>query len=385
MATDNKAWDNLHKIYKDTDWIDKPNLFAQDAIKYFPKSGKILDLGAGQGQDSRFFAEQGYEVVSTDIEDSALELSKSKLPDKLASKVTFQKIDLRDDFPFEINTFDIVYAHLSLHYFDIDTTWKIFDNITRVLKPGGVVAVFTNSVSDPEYGSGRQIESDYFQIDNTTKRYFSTDSMRIFSEFFDISLLDNHGETYKDAEKGVHNLIRFIGNKPTGPCEKEAVACVGAILERDNGGIKEVFVQTRWKPGGDPKYTGTLEFPIGRLDNPFENIFDTLAHEINSEAGLTLQSVQGESKTKLFSPNDDAAFGFKPFCCVQQLKDGRPWLGSIFICEVEPGIEPKAQFSESKDPKWVPVTELKTLFENSPEKFFTLQLPAWQYYFERGQ
>jgi SAM-dependent methyltransferase len=386
MSTD-QAWKDLHEHYTKTavDWIDKPSLFAQDAIKYFPKSGKVLELGAGQGQDTRFFAEHGYDVVSTDLEDSALERSKSKLPEKLQSKVTIQKLDLREDFPFGSDSFDVVYAHLSLHYFDIETTYKILNQITRVLKPGGVIAFFTNSTTDPEYGTGEQIEPDFFQIDNVTKRYFSVESTRKFiSDFYQINLLDDLGETYKDAAKGVHNLIRFVGTKPKGLTEKYAVPCVGAIIERENNGIWEVYVQTRWKPGGDPKYSGTLEFPIGRLDTLYENIFDILAHEINSESGLTLKSIKGDSRTKAISPqDDDAAFGFRPFCCVQQLKDGKPWIGFIFVCVVEPGVEPKTQLSESKDAKWMPASEVEALIKTSPEKFFTLELPAWEYYFNQ--
>jgi SAM-dependent methyltransferase len=387
MAIDETAWKDLHqKFYKDADWIDKPSLFALDAIKYFPKSGRILELGAGQGQDTRFFAEHGYTVVSTDIEESALELSRSKLPAKLKSKVAIQKLDLRGgNFPFDNVSFDVVYAHLSLHYFDVETTYKILDQITRVLKPGGTFAFFVNSTNDPEYGNGKHIEPDFFQIDNVTKRYFSVASTRKFiADFFEICLLDNFGETYKDAAKGVHDLIRFIGTKPKGLVEKLDVPCVGAILERDNNGIKEVYVQTRWKPGGDPKYSGTLEFPIGKLDEIYENVFETLAHEIKSEADLTLKAVRGDSRTKIVSPQkDDAAFGFRPFCCVQQLKNGKPWIGCIFICEVEPGTKPKAQFSEAKDAKWMPVDDFRKIYEKSPEKIFTLQLPAWEYYFQQ--
>ncbi|HEY1835685.1 MAG TPA: class I SAM-dependent methyltransferase [Candidatus Saccharimonadales bacterium] len=381
-----QAWRDLHqKHYRDADWIDKPSLFAQDAIKYFPKSGRVLDLGAGQGQDSRFFAEHGYDVVSTDIEDSALELSRSKLPTKIKSKVTLQKLDLREELPFASESFDVVYAHLSLHYFDIEKTWRIFTEITRVLKPGGIVALFINSTSDPEYGSGEQIEPDFFQIDNVTKRYFNVKSTRKFiSDFYEINLLDNFGETYKDAAKGVHNLIRFIGTKPDGLSDKYDVPCVGAIIERTINGEKEVYLQTRWKPGGDPKYSGTLEFPIGRLDTLYENVFETLAHEIKSESGLTLMTIRNDSRTKQISPQgDDAAFGFHPFCCVQQLKNGKPWIGFIFICEVESGVEPKAQLSEAKDAHWAKASEVEKMIKASPEKFFTLELPAWQYYFNQ--
>ncbi len=382
-----EVWKELHDhYYKKAPWIDKPSLFAQDAINYFPKSGRILELGAGQGQDSRFFAEHGYKVVSTDLEDSALDLSRSKLSAKLKPEVTVRKLDLRDDFPFDKESFDVVYAHLSLHYFDIETTGKIFDSITRVLKPGGVVAVFTNSTSDPEYGTGKQIEPDFFQIDNLAKRYFSVDTMRKFAQFYEIMLLDDHGETYKDAAKGIHNLIRFIGSKPKVLVEKYDVPCIGAILERVQNDVCEVYVQTRWKPGGDPKYSGTLEFPIGRLDTPYENIFDVLAREIKTETGMTLKAVKGDVRSPVFSPQgDDAAIGFEPFYCVQQLANGKPWVGFVFICEVKPGMEPAAQPSETKDPKWVPVDELRKLFVKSPEKFFTLQSPAWDYYFQHQQ
>jgi SAM-dependent methyltransferase len=380
-----RAWQEIHSHYKASDWIDKPSLFAEIAISYFPKSAHILELGAGQGQDSRYFAEHGFTVVSTDLEDSALELNKSKIPENIKSKIEVQKLDLRGEFPFNSESFDVVYAHLSLHYFGRETMYVILNQITRVLKPGGIVAFFVNSTSDPEFGTGKQIESELFQIDGMTKRYFSLESARsFFAEYYDVILLDNFGETYKDAAKGVHNLIRFIGSKPVGINQKNATPCVGAILERNNGGTREVYIQTRWKPGGDPKYSGTLEFPIGRLDVIYENIFDTLAHEIESESGLRLTKIIGESRTDTVTPQkDDAAFGFKPFCCVQQLKEGKPWIGFIFICEVDGSSTPKAQLSEARDARWISSKKLQNEFEKSPEKFFTLQYPAWEYYFKQ--
>ncbi|HEV2403232.1 MAG TPA: class I SAM-dependent methyltransferase [Candidatus Saccharimonadales bacterium] len=183
------VWSDLHETYKTKDWIDKPSLFAETAVTYFPTKGKVLDLGAGQGQDSRFFAEHGYEVVSTDLEDSALEQSRSKLSGELKQRVTIQKVDLREELPFEPASFDVVYAHLSLHYFDYETTLRLFGEIQRILKPGGVFAFFVNSVHDPEYNTGEKLEEGYFQIDKTTKRYFSVNSVRSFARYFDVNLL----------------------------------------------------------------------------------------------------------------------------------------------------------------------------------------------------
>jgi SAM-dependent methyltransferase len=378
------TWSDIHQsTYKESDWIDKPSLFALDAVKYFPSNGTVLELGAGQGQDSRYFAEQGYAVISTDSAGSALELSKQKLPAKLKDKVTFQHVDLFEELPFDNEKFDVVYAHLSLHYFDHEHTTRIFAEIKRILKPGGVFAFFANSINDPEYKTGKQLGDDFFQIGDMTKRYFSITSARNYGQWFDINLLDDLGETYKDTAKGIHNLIRFIGSKPmTEQTHTTAIACTGAIIERDNNGILEVLLQTRWNYG-DAKYRGSLEFPVGRLDIPYENIYDTLAREIKEECGLTLRSVRGDSQTKVVKPRgDDAAFGFQPFCCTQQLANGKPWISFVFVCEVEPG-EPKVQLSEAKDPHWVSIDTLRNMVTSSPEKFFTLELPALQYYLQK--
>lgn len=207
-------WSDLHKIYKEQDWISKPSIFAKLAIDYFPSTGIILELGAGQGQDSYFFAEHGYKVVSTDLEITAQEFAKAKLTTILKDHLSFEKVDIREELPFKDSTFEIVYAHLAIHYFNYETTVRLFAEIQRILKPGGICAFLVNSVHDPEYKTGKTIEQDFFKVGKTTKRYFSLASARHFTSSFDIIILDESGETYKDAAKGVHNLIRFIGSKP---------------------------------------------------------------------------------------------------------------------------------------------------------------------------
>jgi SAM-dependent methyltransferase len=284
-------WSNKHDKYEAQDWINKPSLFAETAVTYFPAGGKVLELGAGQGQDSRFFAQNGFSVVSTDLEDAALEKNQAKLPAELKSKITIQKLDLRDELPFADGTFDVVYAHLSLQYFTRDSTQRLINEILRVLKPEGILAFLVNSTSDPEYGTGEQIEPDYYVIHGIAKRFFSVDSTRTLTQHMNIFLLDNHGETYKDNAAGVHNLIRFIGAKKLEQF-KQCIPFCGAIVERTHNGQTELLMQTRWKGVADTVYSGTLEFPAGKLDQPFENVFDTLAREIKEESGLTLKSIK---------------------------------------------------------------------------------------------
>ena len=48
-------WNEKHIDYSSKNWINKPTIFAQEVVSFFPRRGKLLDLGAGQGQDSRYF------------------------------------------------------------------------------------------------------------------------------------------------------------------------------------------------------------------------------------------------------------------------------------------------------------------------------------------
>jgi len=378
------AWDKLHNRYKGEDWIDKPNIFAEEVIKYLKKDSNILELGAGQGQDSRCFAENGFNVISSDISKEALKINKEKVSVKLKDKVKVIELDMTEQLPFNDNQFDVVYAHLSFHYFDSKKTKQILNEIYRVLKDGGLLIMLNNSTADPEYGIGEKIEKDYFLIKDKNKRFFSVNTLRDVVKYqFNTILLDDLGETYKDSVKGVHNLIRFVGSKiPRNDLFQTALPFTGGIIERTLGnGDVELLLQTRWKPEKDPVYSGTFEFPAGVLDKGYENIYDTLKREIFEETGLRLKCIKNDSQTKKFSPKgDDSSFGFKPFCQVQQLKNGKPWIGSIFICEVEGGV-PTSQKSEAKDVKWMKREVVRKMFEENPEKLFTLELPAWDYYF----
>ncbi len=163
------------------------------------------------------------------------------------------------------------------------------------------------------------------------------------------------------------------------PTEHEVnIPVVSAIIERVKNGETEILIQTRWKPQGDPVYSGTIEIPAGWVDL-YESVYDALKREIKEETGLTVTKIKPDIKTKVHSPKNDGAFAFVPFCCQQQIKGGRPWIGFVFLCEVA-DEEPVAQAEEVKDIRWVTKAELKRLFTEQPEKFFTLQLPVIDYY-----
>ncbi len=207
-------WNKKHQKYAQEEWVNKPSQFALWSSQYFPKEGKVLELGAGHGQDSRYFASLNYEVVSTDFSDKAIEYNLEKIPDELKKLITVMKVDLSQNLPFGNDSFDVVYCHMSIHYFDDLHTNEVFGEIYRVLKPGGILAVLVNSTSDPEYGQGKMLEPDYYEFSpGDRKHFFSVDYMDEKTKMFKSVVLDDQGTTFKDTEKGVKGLIRFVGNK----------------------------------------------------------------------------------------------------------------------------------------------------------------------------
>src|SRR5262245_40430287 len=146
---------------------------------------------------------------------------------------------------------------------------------------------------------------------------------------------------------------------------------VSAILEREHDGEKEILIQTRWKPERDPLYSGTLEIPAGGM-HVYENVYDAVKREVLEETGLRVTSFSPDIRTKIYAPKDDDCFAFVPFCCQQQLKGVLPRVGFVFLCQVE-NADPVLQHEEVKDIRWMNVTELRKIFEDTPGQIFTLQ------------
>lgn len=195
-------WQDKLAKYSESEWSQQPSLFAQTALDYFPDGGTLLELGSGLGNDGAWFATKGYEVVCADL------TTQPASPG--TERVT---LDMNQPLPFAGHSFDVVYSHLALHYFSLERTRQLFDEIYDVLRPHGVLAFLVNSVQDPEAGEGVEIEPNFKEIHEIKKRFFDLALAKQLTQKFEALLLDDHGTSYKDRADGLENLIRFIGKK----------------------------------------------------------------------------------------------------------------------------------------------------------------------------
>jgi malonyl-CoA O-methyltransferase len=103
---------------------------ALDAVPAPPR--RVLDLGTGTGTAARAIAARwpDAEVTGVDVSERMLAEARRLLPPELAGRVRFQHADA-SSLPFADGSFDLV---------TLSNMIPFFDEIARVLAPGGFVA-----------------------------------------------------------------------------------------------------------------------------------------------------------------------------------------------------------------------------------------------------
>jgi len=164
-------------------WSNRPSEpatnFAKRAYKLIKTKNlkTLLDLGCGDGRDSIYFSNKGLKVTAVDFSESGIEELKAR-----QNRIDCVLKDIRN-VNFPKNSFDVIYAHLALHYFDDKTTSNIFDNLYKILKKGGLIFIKCKSTDDPLFGKGEKVGENMYKKGHIrhffTKEYM-TEKLRGF-------------------------------------------------------------------------------------------------------------------------------------------------------------------------------------------------------------
>lgn len=171
-------WNKTHKKYLQNkivydNWLDNYKNVL-DKCKT-----TVLDLGCGTGNDTLYLTERGFQVIACDYSEVALDKIKNTF-DNVETKL----IDIAETLPFDDNSFDLIIADLSLHYFDENTTKKIMRELKRILSPNGNLLARVNGVEDINHGAGqgKKLEENFYFVEGYNKRFFDIiDAKRFFS------------------------------------------------------------------------------------------------------------------------------------------------------------------------------------------------------------
>jgi len=158
-------------------------------------------------------------------------------------------------------------------------------------------------------------------------------------------------------------------------------ATVSAIIERFHDGRWEVLLQTRWKPEEDPKHSGLLEIPGGRIEVG-EDVYPALRREVKEECGLEIESMRPGNETITKGRFGEVSAAFVPFCGERYL--GSNFVGFAFVCTARGELRREGVY-DAKEPTWVPLAELKRLVLSEPEKIYSYHLSTLRYYVEQKE
>jgi SAM-dependent methyltransferase len=140
-----KHWDDRY-AEKDRIWSGRVN--AQLAAVAEPLApGRALDLGCGEGGDAVWLAEHGWQVLATDVSQTALSRAAGEAERRgVLDRIDFQHHDLSDSFPE--GEFDLVSAQYFHSFVRLERP-QILRRAAAALRPGGLLVIVDHGAPPP--------------------------------------------------------------------------------------------------------------------------------------------------------------------------------------------------------------------------------------------
>jgi tellurite methyltransferase len=130
-------------------WGTDPNEMAEKTVDLASEFGDmvtVVDIGAGEGRDAVFFAEQGWEVYAIDISPTGLQKADC-LADRRGVPLETIEADANDlSLPDSV---DVVYSAGTLQYIRPENRDRQFQRFKEATTSGGIHAMFA-FVDHPE-------------------------------------------------------------------------------------------------------------------------------------------------------------------------------------------------------------------------------------------
>lgn len=143
-------------------------------LSLIPVDGYLLDIGCGTGLFTELYTERG-EAAGLDISKRMIEKAVKRLPDH-----SFV-VGTADRLPFQDESFDTCTSLLAFSY--LNNPEKMLNEVYRILKPGGTLAVCTlgknlfTSGLPAVYSIGEFLKVKKIGVGSFGERYYSTQEM----------------------------------------------------------------------------------------------------------------------------------------------------------------------------------------------------------------
>jgi cyclopropane fatty-acyl-phospholipid synthase-like methyltransferase len=141
------------KRYDTRDYVfgTAPNAFLKAEARRLKPGSKVLCVADGEGRNGVYLAEKGMKVHSIDFADNAIEKAK-RLAENRRVELKFEKADVLN-WSYPENAYDAVVA-IFIQFATPTERAKLFENMKRAVKPGGLILMEGYGPKQMEYKTG---------------------------------------------------------------------------------------------------------------------------------------------------------------------------------------------------------------------------------------
>ena len=176
----------------------EPSIAAIKSFEIFKKKNikKIVELGAGLGRDTLFFAQKSMHVEALDYSPAAIKIINEKAAkNNLLNFVSAKVFDIRKKLPFDDNSVEACFSHMlycmALSSSDLENLNK---EVCRILKTDGINIYTVRHTNDGDYKNGIHRGEDLYENDGFIIHFFSKEKINQLSKGFKVLNIEKFEE-----------------------------------------------------------------------------------------------------------------------------------------------------------------------------------------------
>ncbi len=197
------TYEKIAKIYTEqyfTDLTDTP--YIDKFLEKLAPQSKILDVGSGPGQFTKYMLNKNFDVIGTDYSDEML-----KIAEKMTPETKFYKRDMRD-IGFENEYFDGLLIAYSLIHIPSEDIPRTLIGFNRILKPNGYLEIIAQSGE-----ADRVIDEGFMPSEKMFFNFFTKERLSTFLQIAGFQVVYQLETASLDPDSGSDKVIYTIARK----------------------------------------------------------------------------------------------------------------------------------------------------------------------------